>query len=349
MHPPKSLVYTPLNLVIHDADFYRSEILDKFSFPYLYTLFIGWIPVILAAIGFGMKKQNDRRYLWFLFCAIMIEFFAASALPLKWLVGSIPGLAGIRQPSLMAGLAIPPILGLAAYGLDQLLNLEWPTLWINFSEQISIPRWKIPLRWLLIIPLIFSLQRGYQFSQNWTNTDYIGDGVFQLLDTLKTDDLQWVNPPFGEHYYIVTGIDKGLKLSPGIRAWQWKGRELPIPSLEAIRELPPEDTITITSIDQVGIYARPAEHYAAVLSNGSEQPCTAIDGGGKITVQCNTPRIWKACGKREHLDGLESLVDGERVPLTGSQWLEVNAPQETTLTSFCTDPGMFPSAFLSPL
>jgi hypothetical protein len=321
----QSLVYTPLNLVIHDADFYRSEILDKLSFPYLYTLFIGWIPVILATIGFGMKKPNDRRFLWFLLCAIMIEFFAASALPLKWLVGIIPPLAGIRQPSLMAGLAVPPILGLAAYGLDRLLNLDWPTLWINFSEQITLPHWKIPLRWLLILPLVFSLQRGYQFSRHWTNTDYIGDGIFQLLDTLKTDTLQWVNPPFGEHYYIVTGIDKGLKLSPGIRAWQWKGRLLPIPSLEAIRELPPEDTIAVITVDQVGIYERPKEHYAAVVSDGSQQPCTATGGGGKITVECITPESGKLVVKENTWTGWKAWMDGERIPLTGNQWLEVNA------------------------
>jgi len=322
----QSLVYTPLNLVIHDADFYRSEILDKFSFPYLYTLFVGWIPVILAIIGFGMKKPNDRRYLWFLLCAIMIEFFTASALPLKWLVGIIPALAGIRQPSLIAGLAIPPILGLAAYGLDQLLNLDWPTLWINFSEQISIPRWKISLKLLLIIPLVFSLQRGYTFTIHWTNTNYIGAGIFELLDSLKTDNMQWVNPPFGEHYYLITGIDKGLKLSPGIRAWQWKDRELPIPSLEAIRGLPPDDIIAVTTVDQVGIYERPGEHYAAVQSVGSQQPCAATGAGGKITVDCENTESGKLVVKENIWMGWKAWMDGKRVSLVGRQWLEVNAP-----------------------
>jgi hypothetical protein len=320
------LRYIPLNLVINDPDFYRSEILGKLSFPYLYTLYIGWVPVILAMIGSGMGKRDDRRILWFMLGGIGIEFFAASAIPFKWLVNIFPSLAGIRQPSLMAGLAVPLILGLSAIGLDRVLKLNWPALWINFSEQITPSRWKIPLQWFLIIPLFFSLKSGYAFSRNWIYTDNISDNIFQLLDGLKTDTLEWVNPPYGDHYYIFAGIEKDLKLSPGIRAWQWKDRELPIPRLEAIREVPPEGMVEVAVIDQIGIYARPDEYYAAVVDDQLQQPCSATGSGGSITVICNTDQPGKLIVKENNWTGWKAWMDSERVPVIGTQWLTVNAP-----------------------
>ena len=132
----QSLRYIPINLVIQDPDFFRSEVLDKLPFPYLYTLFIGWIPVILAVIGIGMGKKEVRQRLWFLLSSALVTFFAASALPFKWLVSQFPMLAGIRQPSLIAGLAVPAILGLSAYGLDQLTGLAYI---INQHHKISHP------------------------------------------------------------------------------------------------------------------------------------------------------------------------------------------------------------------
>jgi hypothetical protein len=343
------LSYIPLNLVINDPDFYRSEILGKFSFPYLYTLYIGWVPVVLAMIGFGMGKRNDRRILWFMLGGIAIEFFAASAIPFRWLVRIFPSLAGIRQPSLMAGLAVPLVLGLSAYGLDLVLKLNWPVLWINFSEQITPSRWKIPLQWFLMIPLFFSLQSGFEFTRNWINTDYIGDNIFQLLDALKTDTLQWVNPPFGEHYYIFGGIDKGLKLSPGIRAWQWVGRELPIPTLEAIREVPPDGMVEVTVIDQIGIYTRPDEYYAAVVAGQLQQPCNATGSGGSITVICDTDQSGKLVVKENTWTGWKAWIDGDRVPMTGTQWLEVNAPVGRHTYQFRYQPWDVPLGLLACL
>ncbi|MGD2156904.1 MAG: hypothetical protein PVG14_13710 [Anaerolineales bacterium] len=81
----QALQYLPLNLIINDWQYYKSEILGKFPYPYLYTLYIGWVPIILAVVGLSMKKREDRNWLWFLLSSAILEFFIASAIPLKWL------------------------------------------------------------------------------------------------------------------------------------------------------------------------------------------------------------------------------------------------------------------------
>lgn len=320
------LAYLPLNLVINNADFYRSDLLDKFPYPYLYTLYLGWVPVILAIIGFGARKQTDRRLIWFLFTGTAISFFVASALPLKWLVGILPSLAGIRQPSLIAGLSLPLILGLSSYGLDHVLKLEWPTLWMNISEKSTQPPWRISLRWLLVFPLFFSLLSAYRLTHNWIYTDYLDEHISQLLDGLETENLQWINPPYGEHKFIIAAIERGMKLSPGIRPWQWKDRELPIAALEAFREIPPEGTVLVNIVDQVGIYSRPEYYYAAVVLDDQQQPCTATGSGGRLTVFCDTPDPGKLVVQEYTWSGWGAWMDGERVSLVGRQWLEVEAP-----------------------
>jgi len=338
----QSLSYIPLNLVIQDPDFYRNEVLDKFSFPYLYTLYIGWIPVILAITGIGMGKRSIRRELIFLITCVLVTFFAASSLPFQWLVGKIPVLAGIRQPSLIAGLVVPPILGLSAYGLDKILKLDWPTLSLNFTGRSSLSGRNFSLRWLLLISLAFSLYQGYRFSRNWIYTDTIDEGIFQLLEELETETAQWVNPPFGEHYYLAAAVERELKISPGIRPWHWKGREYPVPSLEAFRGDPPQDTVKITEVDQVGIYARPQELYAAVLVNGDQQPCLATSTGGKITVFCENKIPGKLVVKENTWTGWKAWMDGKRIELVGLQWLTVDAAAGKHTYQFRYQPWDFP-------
>jgi hypothetical protein len=322
----QSLQYVPLNLIINDPDFYRSVVLDKLPFPYLYTLFIGWIPVVLALIGIGMGKKIMRKRVIFLVLCTMMAFFTASAIPFEWLVNKIPMLAGIRQPSLIAGLAVPPILGLAAYGLDQIIRMDWPTLSINFSKTTSKPKFLFSLRWLLLIPLIFSLYQGYRFTRHWIYTDTLGDGVFLVVNKLETNTAQWINPPYAEHFFLSITADRNLKISPGIRPWHWKGRINPLPFMEAIRSNPPLEMEKIAVVDQVGIYTRPEEFYSFVVAGDNQEPCFANSTGGKITVICDNDLPGTLVVKENMWTGWKAWMDGERVPLIGTNWLEVETP-----------------------
>jgi len=349
----QSLAYLPLNLVINDWHYYKSEILGKFPYPYLYTLYIGWVPVILAVFGLSMSKRKNRRLFWFMATAIVIEFLIGSAVLLKWLQKIYPSIAGVRHPPQIAGLAIPLILGFSAYGLDRLLRIDWPNISLSFPRNTLSLRLSLSLRWLLVIPMFLSLQSAYQFTEHWILVQRQGDGVIELLNGLRTETLQWVEPPFGEHRYIEPAIQMGMKLSPGVMTWRWKGRNSPVPVLEANRATPsPGGVEKIDTIDGVSIYSRPSEYYAAVVENKNSStwhgisPCEATGSGGELEVICKTSMPGRLVVKENMFSGWNAWVDGEQTPLLGENWLAVEAPSGEHIYEFRYQPWDVPLGIL---
>jgi hypothetical protein len=323
----QSLAYMPLNLVIDDWDYYKSEILGKLPFPHLNTLFIGWIPVLLAIVGLSQGKKEDHPILWFLGFGIVLQFLIGSAVLLKSLVRILPGVAGVRHPSQITGLAIPLILLLSAYGLERLLHFSWPDLILRQPSVDSKFQLKISLSWILILPLIFSLRQGHEFSKLWIFSVDQRKDIPELLAALQTDSLEWVNPPFGEHAYIEPAVAHGLKISPGYMTFWWKDRPFPTPVIEANREGPPEgDVEKIAELNGILIYARDDQPYAAVEMGGSHEPCSAEGVGGALSVDCNLPASGRLQLKENTWTGWKAWRDGKPVPLEGEQWLEVDAP-----------------------
>src|SRR5450759_2521761 len=68
------LDYTPLNLVIHDADFYHSSSLGNQPFAYLYANYIGWVPILLAIAALRLIPRNQKRLLVFFLVALAPYF-----------------------------------------------------------------------------------------------------------------------------------------------------------------------------------------------------------------------------------------------------------------------------------
>ncbi|MFO8036046.1 MAG: hypothetical protein R6U57_05420 [Anaerolineales bacterium] len=318
------LRYLPLNLIIDEWLYYNNEVLGKYPFPHLYTLFIGWVPVILAIIGLAKAKKEDAKWIRFFTGCILIEFLIGSAVILKPLSKIFPKTAGIRHPSQIAGLAIPFIIALSAYGLDRLLKSEWPHTIIRFPSSTS--EWNLSLKLLMIIPLFVSLYNGYQSSDIWINTIKWEENIDQLLNGLKTDSLQWVATPFGDHFYVEKAVGMGLKLSPGIRTWKWKDREIPSARLVALREGQPEDARRIDTIDGIPIYLREDEFYAAVHHASAVEACEAHGAGGDIRVSCDNAEPGTLIVKENMWSGWKAWRDGERVTLARENWLEVEAP-----------------------
>ena len=151
--------------------------------------------------------------------------------------------------------------------------------------------------------------------------------MYELLEDLQTPNLQWVAPPFGEHHYIEAAISMKLKLSPGIRAWNWKDRPFPLARLEASRPgLPPDPATQIGETDGVPIYMRESVNYAAVINPAGIQACDASGSGGFIQVNCDVPDPGVLVVEENTWSGWKAWRDGERVDLTGDQWLQVEAP-----------------------
>ncbi|MFH1085452.1 MAG: hypothetical protein V1772_06795, partial [Chloroflexota bacterium] len=138
------LAYLPLNLVIKDEAYFRMEVLGKQVFPFIYVNYIGWFPVLLAALGIRMAPKGEGRPLLFLVVSTLMVYLAASSLTFRALKPLLPTLAmGVRLPSLIAGLAVAPILGLAAWGVDGLARVQWPRISIvsGSSQEVARARW----------------------------------------------------------------------------------------------------------------------------------------------------------------------------------------------------------------
>jgi hypothetical protein len=320
------LEYIPLSLVIRDLEFLTSTALSKSAYPHLNAIYIGWVPVILAVLSLHFVERQHRHTLLFLGACALLSFIGAGALPLRWLQSVIPILAWVRHPPQIAALAVPPILALSAYGLDRLLKASWPRLAVSYQPSSVERTGSISLSWLLVIPLVWNLYTAYGFARNWLFTTELREDVRTVLQALRTPDLQWVEPPFGEHYWIEAAIGTGLKLSPGVMTWQWKDRPLPEPYLEASRlGLPPGGT-QVDEVEGLPIYRRDDAVYAFVKTEGESVPCQAFGTGGDLRVECSSPTAGRLIVRENSWTGWYAWRDGERVALLEDRWLSTSAP-----------------------
>jgi len=326
------LAFVPINLLINDDAFYRTESLSKLSYPYLYVNYVGWLAVVLAALGVrGARNEWQRRAVLFLLCAAFLAFWAASAQPFRGLAQLIPSrlisdqVAGIRYPSLMAGLAILPVLGLAGFGLDWLLAIAWPKIRLSLiGSDANDAGLSLDLRWVLAVPLLLALMSAESFASHWNIVTRLDSSVPKVLEALRTPNLQWVNPPFGEHYWVETAIGMGLKLTTGIQPWNWRDRPFPQPVLEADRQGTPPGMTHFAVVNNVNIYAaRSGREYAALIGpNGEGTVCTAQGTGGHIDVICPASSGGVLTIRENSWSGWYVTVDGKPAILEPGQWLK---------------------------
>jgi len=322
------LKYFVLNLVIDNPDFYRSGVLEKFPYPYLYSLYIGWIPILLAVFGISQIKREGWRVFGFLITGIILAFLIASAVILKPLEKFLPSLAGIRHPPQIAGLAIPLILALSSYGLEQLMNHRWPDLSMSYPNTGRRQKWFLSLRWILVIPLLMSLKSAYDYSKVWLYTTHRDDAIFQILATLKTETVQWVEPPFGEHAFVEPAVGMGLKLSPGIMTWSWHNRGYPLAMKTISRQgSPPGNEKLLGYVNDLPIYINEENEYATIQAGENLYLCKAYGSGGDISVLCENKEPGNLTVRENTWSGWRVWRDGKPVDLEFDEvWLKVQAP-----------------------
>ncbi len=321
--------YIPLNLVIHDWDYYLAGGLGSTAFPYLHTLFIGWPAVVLAGIGLVRGRREDRRLLASLTLGAITMFWLASGIPFRWVVGVLPAVAGIRHVALMASLAVPAVLALAGYGVDRLLELVWSFPAASMGKrQIWSPRSFRPA-YLLAIPLAAALIAADELDQHFLTT-YSNTGAYQAISVLRTADLQWVAVPGGEHFWIEPALDDGLKLTYAVTAFWWGDREPPRPLLEATRDERVPEVHPVDRLDDVPVYRYPKNIYAFVEAPSGTVPCAAQGLGGDLTVRCESGG-GKLVVRENAWDGWSATVNGEPTELSESRWLTMTVPSGTAL------------------
>jgi len=333
------LAYIPLNLFIDDREFYLSGALGRVGVPWPYVIFIGWVPVLLAVWGLrGHRNGEERRIVTFLVAISALAFWLASAGPFKILL-KVPSLfdflAGLRYTSLLAGLAVSPILGLAGIGLDKLLALRWPSIQLLGAGQQS--RYSLDLRWLAAIPLVAALLVARKFSMSYIQVLPPSKEGPAVLSALRTDDLEWVSTPFGEHFWNEPAIRRGLKLAKNIYlSWHWRDRPSPEPALVATRGDPGPGMTVRAVVDGIQIAAAPpGQEYAAVQhADDRRTVCSGRGIGGDIDVTCTLPSPGVLTVKENAWSGWGASVAKERLPLLPGRWLSVRLPAGTSTVRF---------------
>jgi hypothetical protein len=348
------LGFAALNLVIDDYEFYRSEMFSKYPFPSIYVIFVGWIPVLLALVGLrGTAQRWGRGVVAFLAAAVVMSFVLASALPFFWLIEWFPALTetveGLRFVPLMSSLAIPPLLGLAMIGLREVLDLRWPWLprLVGPPDRQPARGIRATVRWLVLaVPALLALHTAHTFSDRWIGVTELNPILYEEIELLRPDDLQWVSKPYASHFWVQPSISRGLKLSEGTQVWFWKGRDVPLPmrftiydgmgdGMNPYGELPP-GTHLLHKSGALNIYeAPPGEEYAAVTHrDGSRTVCRAQGTGGDIDVFCDLARGGMLTVKENSWVGWHAWLDGEALPLGSGQWLRVEVPPGEHVVAF---------------
>ena len=316
--------YIPLNLVIHDWDYYLAGGLGSTPYPYLHTLYIGWPAVILAGVGLALSRPAERRLLASLSLGAITMFWLASGVPFRWTVNILPQVATVRHVALMAGLAVPAILAVAGYGLDRLLEPNRFVAKLPFGLNEPKTRVSFPLVYLLAIPLIAALVAADELDQHFLNPQ-LNTEAYQSIHALKTADLQWVTAPFGEYYWVEPGLAAGLKLTNVVSPFWWAGRELPSPLLEAIRNDPPADLTPVGHLAGIPIYLFPENTYAYVETASGIVPCSGQGIGGDLTVKCDSEGGTLVV-RENAWSGWTATVNGEHAWIIQDNWLKVNVP-----------------------
>lgn len=327
------LKYIPLNLVISDRELYRQTFLGMDGFPYEHLLFIGWIPVIFAVISiFFIQKQLDKKSHFTLYISILLTLVITSWGFSSFFNNFFPILSKLRALSVATALMVPPILGLAALGLDRLAELEWPLV-ISKNEAQNTSGNILSTRWLILVPiLLISIVDVYSFSKNYITLRHV-EVPKSELSFVQLADTQWVNPPNQD--WFPTLLNEKRKLILTDRPWVWKDRYrlygyvdlVPNPNNDAIKG-------RVSRQKNFDVVMRPEETYASVQTDTGSTDCRANSMGGNIDISCNNPSPGTLVVREYHWSGWTAWRDGERVALLGGDWLSVEAPAGIHVYSF---------------
>ncbi len=319
--------YLPLNLVINDHDFYNTTDLAKTALVFLYVNYIGWAPILLAVAAVRLAPRNRRRLLLFFGIAIGFVYILASGLPIIVLRDAFGvQVTGIRFPSIIASLAVPLILALAAWGVDLMLKLGWPVKYLKLPlNRLKTLSFK-PIAVLMPVLLLAAIIPVYEFSKTWLIT-VPAIPPQNVLSIMRTNTSQWVYPPFGEAYWLPYGLNANLKMVTITRPWQWKDRVFPDYSVEASwKNVGPATGPVIAEIDGLAIFTHPGIEYAYIQIESKTVPCQAQALGGDIDVNCQSDEDGSLIVEENNWDGWYVKRDGVSADLGTGQWLSTAAP-----------------------
>jgi hypothetical protein len=322
------LAYVPLNLVIGDARFYLTDALNKQAWPSVYANHVGWLAVLLAF--FGLSSMADRRLAPFLAAWVVLGLSLASAelLPTLVRISPIPWvteqLLRIRIYPYLATMAIPALLALAAVGADRLWHSRWPRG--RLVSETGRGGITLDTRWVIPLVLALALLETYTFARQWISVSRPAPEINEVLQALRTTSTQWVDTPFGEHFWIEPAIAEDMKLSQGFLRWRWRDRSIPEPALLASRVATLPGHELLRSVGSLNLF-RPTitREYAQLTGPGGEtSPCPAHSRGGDIDLTCTSSSGGTLLVQENQWDGWHAYVDGQPTSLKTGQRLSID-------------------------
>ena len=317
------LGYLPLNLITSELHFFEGIWLGMNTIPGMYMNYIGWAPLLLIAGAMRPQNRFERRLLAFFLLSIGIIFFIASDGFVRLLaVVSTHVAEQLRYPVLALGLAVPFLIGLAAWGADRMLQGS------RMKLQIRVPavgeRWISISRIAAVILMAGSLISVYQFSREWYQT--YEKPLEQILTAFRVrpESALWVRPPTLSHDWVPMFLEAEMKVTQVFRPWRWEGKDAPqayLAGYPTLKESPAG--VDVLQISKYPFVLQPSASYASILSDGGRSDCAATSLGGYIDVECRAEDAGVLVVRENAWTGWYAWVDGKRVKLHTGQWLSV--------------------------
>jgi hypothetical protein len=222
---------------------------------------------------------------------------------------------------------------LAAWGADLILQTDWGQIaYIRNENQKAF----FSLSRIVVLSLMaISLYQVFYFSSSFL---YLIDlDVSQdEFEALFTPSSQWIQPPYGEFFWMDDVFNHKMKIANVFRPWRWEGRDTPPPYLELSRS--PETTDTPGFVRQVGemyLIENEDNQYAFIESmDGNIFPCQATALGGKIDVICDSQDGGVLTVMENNYSGWKVWINGQKSANLYGNWLSVDLSPGYNLISF---------------
>ena len=318
------LEYLPLNLVIRDIPFFFTPTLQRVASPAVSLLYIGWIPVLLAVVGATVGAPKSRRN--FLLVSALMIFLLTSAEGPRALSRIIPDLAAmLRYPSLGTAIAVTPLLGLSALGIERIVRSEKIRVAVASGswKTAAIRLWQV----LLFVVLLQALRSAYGVSRQYLQTQRVPDVSTESLPFLSRSPGQWIAPPDLDYLWYPAVQSRGLMLASAFRPWGWINHGPVEPYYEGSYLA---DTMAhpdyLLSIAGVHWMLHRENQFAFIRAGPRQVPCNARARGGSIDVECPPDASGILVVQENAWSGWTVSRDGQPAELITGQWLATRAP-----------------------
>jgi hypothetical protein len=322
----QNVLYSLLNLIINDDTFMRTAILGKAAPLSLYSNYISWVPVAFCVAALSRARGKDWRVVAYFLLAIWLIYLTSTTWIFQKLNPFIGDYFGFgRDPSLIVPLAVPLILGLAAWGFDGLLKLPWPSISISNPSGGGA---RIGLRWLILIPALWAIYSVNSLTSNWHVLNRVMD-TSPLVQAARTKTTQWITPP-GMNPFTPQLIYSGLKLiTPAdYTVWGW-GAERTNPEPYMVLTANPIEASNPGyegNVLGINILKMDNNEYASIQTGNQKFPCDAYAQAGNIDVVCETTEAGILTVYENNLSGWSVYRDQKATELLPGNRLQVVAP-----------------------